>query len=372
MLLTKVKGVAAVVLALAVVGAGGGALSYRAAGPARGGQTARLAARSADDSGESARQVEALQRENAELKAQLDRLRRQLEADRAKMKAAVDRAVAEAERALAEENKASKAVEFYRQGLNEKAARAKANPARDDRQRENDQLRDLAERYRVEAQKMQQEMKARQAALEAALAQGRAEVEQARAAEMRARKQAEVALAREAAAAEQARAQAMQAQKQHEVAQAQVAENTAKLKAVQNDGTRPAAAQKARDEVELLQAQLRIKQAELAAAKAIAEGAAAQDARAKALVARNAMSEGDYMKARTEATAALAQVRVKEAELMAAEVSLKQAMRRLEGGPGAAAAPGGREQRLKELDAKLDALRKEIQSLRQGAGPNKP
>jgi RNA polymerase sigma factor (sigma-70 family) len=293
MLLTKVKGVAAVVLALALVG-GGGALTYRAAaGPAKGGPTARLAARAAD-ADEAARKVEALTRENAELKARLRRLEAQLAEDQATLKAALAKSRAEADYR-------SEEAERFKKLLNNKPA--PMPPKKRKRVEEEEEAPGPAKR---------------------------------------------------------------------KVARVEEEEAKAGANATKDDGGRAAAAQKAQDEVELLQAQLRIKQAELAAAKAIAEGAAAQDARAKALVARNAMSEGDYMKSRTEATAALAQVRVKEAELMAAEVSLKQAMRRLEGGPGAAAAPGGREQRLKELDAKLDALRKEIQSLRQGAGPNKP
>jgi hypothetical protein len=87
---------------------------------------------------------------------------------------------------------------------------------------------------------------------------------------------------------------------------------------------------------------------------------------------RNSVSEAVVLKARTAAAVAKAQVRVKQAEMQAAEVVLAQAMRRVQASAGAAAAPGNREQRLKELDAKLDALRKEVQSLRQGQGPRKP
>jgi hypothetical protein len=133
------------------------------------------------------------------------------------------------------------------------------------------------------------------------------------------------------------------------------------------------AAQKARDEVETLKAQLDIKRAELDAAKAGAEGAVTQAAQLKQLHKSGAAPDSLYLKAETEARAAMAQIRVKEAELRAAEVALKQAVRRQEelGGAAAKAPPAlDREARLKELDARLEALRKEIQALRQGA--NRP
>jgi RNA polymerase sigma factor (sigma-70 family) len=341
MLLTKVKGVAAVVLALAVVGGGGGALSYRAAaGPAKGGTTARLAPRAAD---EASRQVEALKRENAELRERLAEMQRRLEQDQVKMR----QAQADMQRALNEAELRIRDGEKVRKLLTDKAA-ANASPARDERKRENDQLRELAERYRAEAQKIQQELKARQAALEIDAAKQRATAQQAQ------------------AEAHALRDQLVRVQKLAE-------DQAVRARAAKGDGARGAAAQKARDEVELLKAQLDIKRAELEAAKASAEGVAMQAEQFKTLQARGAVNEASFLKAQTEAKAALAQIRVKEAEVRAAEVTLKQALRRqseAEGGPGAAAPSG--DQRLKELDAKLDALRREIQTLRQGRGPKRP
>jgi RNA polymerase sigma factor (sigma-70 family) len=347
MLLRKVKGVAAVVLALAAAGAGGTALSYRAAaGPAQAGPTARLAPRRADA---DAQQIEALKQENAALRAQVEQMRRQLDADRAKLKQAVDQAMAEAHRALEQENRAKRIAEFHRQALTEKAPPAKANSAQNNRQRENDQLRELAERSRVEAQAMQQEWKAKVAALEQALA-------------------------KERDVAQQARAEALAMRDQLVRANKLAEDRAVRANAAEKD-VRGAAARKARDEVELLQAQMDIRKAELVGAKAGLDLAQTEAARLQGLARKGTVEEAIVLKAQTEAARARAQVLVKEAELKAAEVALQQAMRRqreAEGGPGAAAAPDGREQRLKELEARLDALRREIQSLRQGAGPNKP
>jgi len=276
-------------------------------------------------------------------------MRRQIEVDRAKTKSPVDQATAQAQRALEQENRAKRIAEFHRQALNEKAPPAKANPAPKVRKREDDQLRDLAERYRVEAQKMQQELHARQASLEQALARERINVEQAR-------------------------AQAVQAQKQYEVVHIQLKQYAAKLKADQQDGPRAAGAQKARDEVELLKAQLQIKKAELDAAKASAEGTVRYSQQLEALRRSGAVQESLVSKAQIEAKVAMAQIRVKQAEVQAAEVALTQAMRRVEvlgGGATKAPAGGDREARLKELEGKLDALRKELQSLRQGQGSSK-
>jgi RNA polymerase sigma factor (sigma-70 family) len=353
MLLTKVKGVAAVVLALAVVGAGGGTLSYQAAaGPAKGGPAARLAPRAADD--EAARQIDLLKRENAELKDQLLRMQKQREQDQVALKRALEQARVEAEQARAEAQRAlavealrARDAERARQLLKKKEAGLGADQAKSDRAAEKDQLRALAERYQIDAQKIQQDLKARQAALENDAARQRAVAQQA---------QAEAIALRD---------QLMRVQKLAE-------EQAVRARVVKEDSTRSAAAQKAQDEVELLKAQLDIKQAELVAAKAIAEGAAAQAERLKALRATGTAGEATFLKSHTEATATLAQVRVKEAELHAAQVALQQAARRLDTGPATTTPGGGREQRLKELDAKLDALRKEIQALRQGPGSKKP
>jgi RNA polymerase sigma factor (sigma-70 family) len=340
MLLTKVKGVAAVVLALAVVGAGGGTLTYQAvAGPAKGGPAARLAPRAAD---EAARQIDALKRENAELRDQLARLQKQLEQDQVKMKRAMEKALADAERALADrESQRSKELHVARELLAKKAAAVEADQAKSDRAAEKNQLRALAERYQVEAQKMQEEMRARQAAMEQALAKERDVSQQAQ------------------IEAKALRDQLMRAQKSSEA-------QAANARATRDGQANAMATLKARDEVELLKAQLEIRKAELDAAKAIANGAATQAKRLEALIARGAASEATILKAQTEANTALAQVRVKEAELHAAQVALQQAVRRVEMSLAPAATPDGREKRLKELDAKLDALRKEIQALRQG------
>jgi RNA polymerase sigma factor (sigma-70 family) len=344
MLLTKVKGVAAAVLALAVVGAGGGAITYRAAaGPAKNGGTARLAARAAED--QAAQQILALKRENAELKERLAEMQRQRERDVDKAKRAQSKLWSEYERVLAEVEVQKKELGRARELF--KKAPPDVKPDRKekvDRAAEDNRLQELAKRYREEAVALQRQAQAQQASLQDALAKQQSVAQQAR-----------------------VEAQALRDQlvRAHKLAEDQAA------RAAKADGDRGVAVQKARDEVELLKAQMEIKRAELAAAQAGAEGVATQAKRFEALRGSGTVTEAVYLKAQVEARAALAQIRVKEAEVHAAEVALKQALRRqseAEGVPVAAGTPG--DQRLKELEAKLDALRKEIQALRQA--PKRP
>ncbi|HZY83733.1 MAG TPA: sigma-70 family RNA polymerase sigma factor [Gemmataceae bacterium] len=345
MLLTKVKGVAAVVLALAVVGGGGGTLTYRAAaGPAKGGPAARLAPRAAD---EAAQQVAALKRENAELKDRLAQLERQLESNQVQLKRALEKAQVEVRQALADAEalrgkKLQQAQEALRKAGPTLKAPDRAENAR--HQADDARLRELAERYRVDALKMQQDLQARQAALAEHLA-------------------------KQQAVAQQAQLEAKSLRDQLLSVQRRAEDRAASDKAARAGRANEAEAQKVRDEVEVLKAQLDVKRAEVAAAKVTAEGAAVQAERMKALRATGAAPEATFLKAQTDAAAAMAQVRVKEAELNAAQVVLMQAAKRLERGPGTAAT-GGSEKRLQELEAKLDALRKEIQALRQG--PRRP
>jgi hypothetical protein len=123
--------------------------------------------------------------------------------------------------------------------------------------------------------------------------------------------------------------------------------------------------QKARDEVELLEAQLAVKRAQLAAAKAAVEPA---QERLRALdqsmrVVPKSVSVADYMQARAALEAAKAQVAIREAELLEPMVRLKQAQRRL-APPRPAPAPHPAEERLRELEQKLDGLRQEVEALR--------
>jgi hypothetical protein len=272
-------------------------------------------------------------------------MQRQREQELVKAKRAMEQARAETDRLFAEVAVQKKDLERARELVNEVRPDRKEKAGR---AAEDQRLRELAERYRDEAQKMQHEARAHQAALQEALAKHQAVAQQA---------QAEVQALRD---------QLVRAQRLAE-------DQAVRARAAKDDGARGAAAQKARDEAELLKAQLDIKQAELAAAKLSADGLARHAAQLDQLHRTGAAPQATYLKAQTEANAALAQVRVKEAEVRAAEVALKQAMRRLgEAEGGRPAAAPAEDQRLKELDAKLDALRREIQALRQGQGPKRP
>jgi RNA polymerase sigma factor (sigma-70 family) len=90
-----------------------------------------------------------------------------------------------------------------------------------------------------------------------------------------------------------------------------------------------AAIQDAEDEYELMQARLDAKRAELELAKVEAERANKDLKRVSELVKTNAISREDFEKARGAADSALAQVRIKEADLREPEIRLRQARRRL-------------------------------------------
>jgi RNA polymerase sigma factor (sigma-70 family) len=88
--------------------------------------------------------------------------------------------------------------------------------------------------------------------------------------------------------------------------------------------------QDAEDEVELMKARLDAKRAELEAAKVTADVAKTDVKRVTELLKSAAISREDFDKTRAAADAALAQVRIKEADIVEPEIRLRQAMRRLE------------------------------------------
>jgi RNA polymerase sigma factor (sigma-70 family) len=88
--------------------------------------------------------------------------------------------------------------------------------------------------------------------------------------------------------------------------------------------------QDAEDEVELMKARLDAKRAELEAAKVTADVAKTDLKRVTELLKAAAVSREDFDKTRAAADAALAQVRIKEADIVEPEIRLRQAMRRLE------------------------------------------
>jgi RNA polymerase sigma factor (sigma-70 family) len=88
--------------------------------------------------------------------------------------------------------------------------------------------------------------------------------------------------------------------------------------------------QDAEEEVELMKARLDAKRAELDAAKATAEPAKNDLKRATELMTKAAISREEFEKTRAAADAALAQVRIKEADIVEPEIRLRQATRRLD------------------------------------------
>jgi beta-lactamase regulating signal transducer with metallopeptidase domain len=107
--------------------------------------------------------------------------------------------------------------------------------------------------------------------------------------------------------------------------------------------------QQLRDEIELLEVQVEIKRAELAAARQKLTAAKLPLARLEKLYEAKTVSSEVVEEARAKVAAQEAQVRVKEAELREPEVRLRQVRRRLvaiQAGPGAAGPPSGATKRL--------------------------
>jgi beta-lactamase regulating signal transducer with metallopeptidase domain len=151
--------------------------------------------------------------------------------------------------------------------------------------------------------------------------------------------------------------------------------------------------QDAEDAVELAKAQLDVKVAELAEAKALVDKAKRQVERLERLRGQNLASEAEADEARTDLTVQQARVQAKEAQVREAQVRLKQAQRRpgwgkqpgkkglgneepapavrlpLDNNPYTPAprekpAPADVEGRLRELEKKVDGLLKEMEALR--------
>jgi RNA polymerase sigma factor (sigma-70 family) len=129
-----------------------------------------------------------------------------------------------------------------------------------------------------------------------------------------------------------------------------------------------------REEVEVLEAQLEVKRAAVVAAKVASEAAEAALGPLEKMALRGAANEREVSQARSAAALARAQLLIREAEVREPAVRLKQARERLTekeraSAPPPAAPPNLRlQERLRALEGKLDALRKEVQSLRKELG----
>jgi hypothetical protein len=148
-------------------------------------------------------------------------------------------------------------------------------------------------------------------------------------------------------------------------------------------GDRGSQVQDLKDEIELLEAKLDVKRAELVAAEKALQGAVSRLDRIKKLTATGAISTETLTQAQGEVDALEAQLLVNKAELREPELRLKQARRRLENLQGRAeeapAAPrredakrADAQKRLQELEKKLDELLKEMDALKKELGPQKP
>jgi hypothetical protein len=141
---------------------------------------------------------------------------------------------------------------------------------------------------------------------------------------------------------------------------------------------RAARVQEARDEVELLEAALEAKMALVTIEKKTLEES---ERRLKRLdqarsASRLSVNEDDYHAAALRVETGKAQVALREAELKEPRVRLAQAKRRLAALQPAAPRPpvkppAATEERLRELERQLDALRKEVEELRRAARPGK-
>ncbi len=128
--------------------------------------------------------------------------------------------------------------------------------------------------------------------------------------------------------------------------------------------------EEARDEVELLEAQLAVKREQVEAAKVAAEAAQLPLQRAAEMSKRGlTMGVQELERVKSEAAAREAEVRIRAAELREPQVRLRQARRRLAaleggrpGGPAEARPP--ERPALEQVEKTLDQLRREVEALR--------
>jgi RNA polymerase sigma factor (sigma-70 family) len=132
-----------------------------------------------------------------------------------------------------------------------------------------------------------------------------------------------------------------------------------------------------RDEIEVLEAQLAVKSAQLQASKIACTVARERWDRMQQITGKapSVVSESEITKAKQAAALAEAEMRVREAEVREPTVRLSQARRRLAGLEGAKPAADVRpdiRERIKAMEQKLDTMRKELEALRKELGDKKP
>jgi hypothetical protein len=129
------------------------------------------------------------------------------------------------------------------------------------------------------------------------------------------------------------------------------------------------------DEIELLKVQVRLKEATLEAARA--EYSGAEKLLVRMQTNKNSIPEAQLIKAETTLLTQRAQIGIREAELREPLVRLKQAERRLarlkgQAKPAATPARQGAEQRLMELEKKLNQILEDMKALQQDMSRSKP
>jgi beta-lactamase regulating signal transducer with metallopeptidase domain len=143
----------------------------------------------------------------------------------------------------------------------------------------------------------------------------------------------------------------------------------------QDERSRAEQIEQLQDEIELLKVQVRLKEATLEAARA--EYAGAEKLLQRMQTNKASIPEAQLIKAETTLLSQRAQIGIREAELREPLVRLKQAERRLarlkgQANPAATPARQGAEQRLMELEKKLNQILEDMKALQQDMRQAKP
>jgi beta-lactamase regulating signal transducer with metallopeptidase domain len=133
------------------------------------------------------------------------------------------------------------------------------------------------------------------------------------------------------------------------------------------------------DEIELLRVEVKIKEAHLSATKILLDGSLRrqQDVRSVNKTAPGSLSPREIQDASLKVETYMAELRIKEAELQEPLVRLKQAERRLarlkgQANPAATPERPGAEQRLMDLEKKLNQILDEMKALQKDMHRDKP
>jgi Skp family chaperone for outer membrane proteins len=250
------------------------------------------------------------------------------------------------------------------------AQKARTAPAGEERlkglleqkEKEIHELRDRMAALEAELRDKTRLLEDRARQLEMVMKEGRQQMELAQIAEMQARKRAEVAEFEARKRAEDERVARARAEEEanravHEVRRGSIEEVVG--------GPRPEQVEQARDEVELMEAQLQARMAQLRATELTLDS-----------TSKLAQHGTGDPKIQVEVAALTGQVQIKKADVKEAEVRLAQARRRMErlvrqAEPAPAQNPQ-LSRRAADLEKRVDALKRELDSLRKELGQQRP